>query len=180
MTTPDTSDPPAHERRWWHLDLVASGDRPASAAADGLDVRAVTGDDAEALAVLMLAAYEGTIDSEDETIVEARHEVGDWLEHDWPGVAATGASLIAIADEGTAAGAVLVSAWEPQEALINFVMTAPAHKSRGLGRSLVEQSLQRLAAAGITSARAAITVGNVESERLFSGAGFAAGAAIDP
>jgi len=124
--------------------------------------------DAEALAQLMLDAYLGTIDYEEETIVEARDEVARYftgtplLEH----------SRLRIAD-GEPVSACLVSHWGERGCpIVSYVMTAPAWKSRGLAAELLGQSLASLAAAGRTKVRAVITEGNVPSEAVFGRAGF--------
>ena len=72
----------------------------------------------------------------------------------------------------------LVSPWEADEVLIGYVITAPATKGSGLGRALVEHTLDRLTARRIASVRAAITVGNTPSERLFDSVGFTIGSFI--
>jgi len=182
MDTPDVH-PQVKQRRWWHLQLA---ERPAAESAavsgdgsiGGLSMRAIVADDLEALAQLMLDAYEGTIDSEGETIVEARDEVGGWIEHEWPDAVCSQVSTIGFDPDGDAVCAVLVSPWESDEVLIGYVITTPAAKGRGLGGALVEHVLDQLPSLDITTVRAAITVGNTPSERLFDSAGFATGTFI--
>ena len=172
----DTSEP-VKQRRWWHLRLA---ERPHAGGArtDGFDLRPIVESDLEALAVLMLDAYEGTIDSEGESIVEAREEVGGWLQHEWPDPVCSQVSTISFGHDGSANCAVLVSPWEADEVLIGYVITAPANKGTGLGRALVEHTLDLLTARRIASVRAAITVGNTPSERLFDSVGFTIGSFI--
>lgn len=173
----DDVEPTDKQRRWWHLQL---DDRaaPSGSSTDGLSVRSIVESDLEMLAQLMLDAYEGTIDSEGETIVQARQEVGGWLDSDWPDAVCSQVSTIAFDREGATLCAVMVSPWEPDEVLIGYVITAPHAKGRGLGRALVEHCLELLPAHGITTVRAAITVGNTPSERLFGSAGFDTGSFV--
>ncbi|MEO6125644.1 MAG: GNAT family N-acetyltransferase [Ilumatobacteraceae bacterium] len=172
-------DPADKQRRWWHMQLDARG-AASGVAIDGLSMRSIVETDLDAIAQLMLDAYEGTIDSEGETIVEAREEVGGWFDSDWPDAVCSHVSTIASDRDGTVQCAVLVSPWESNEVLIGYVITSPEAKGRGLGRALVERTLELLPAHAITTVRAAITVGNSPSERLFDRAGFTAGSFIVP
>lgn len=138
-----------------------------------LPVRAVTPDDAEALAVLMLDAYAGTIDSDGlETLDDARTEVAGFfagaplLEH----------SLVAEAD-GRPAAAVLVSRHDDVP-LIAYVMTAANHKGKGLASSLVARALRSLHAAGERRAHLWVTAGNVPAERIYRRLGFRRASAL--
>lgn len=132
----------------------------------GLFVRRPTPGDAEALAVLMLKAYRGTIDYDGEGIEEARDEVGGHF----GGAPIDEASTVLAAGGGLVA-ACLVAEYEG-DALIGYVMTAPDFKRQGLGRSVTAESLSRIAALGYSRVHAWITEGNEPSERIFVGLGF--------
>lgn len=138
-----------------------------------LPVRTVSPDDAEALAVLMLDAYAGTIDSDgSETLDDARTEVAGFfagaplLEH----------SLVAEAD-GRPAAAVLVSRHDDVP-LIAYVMTAANHKGQGLASALVARALRSLHAAGERRAHLWVTGGNVPAERIYRRLGFRKASAL--
>ncbi len=168
-------DDDASERRWWHLDLL----QPCTPTLPwlGLTTRAVERGDDEVLAVLMLDAYAGTIDSEGETIVEAREEIAGWFAKEGDDALVMSGSLIAF-DVPRAVSAVLLHRWEDDEVLVGYVITAADRKGTGLANLLLGLSLDVLKAAGIAKVRAAITVGNTPSERLFTTAGFHRGDAI--
>lgn len=143
---------------------------PAALAArglDGVEVRAVTPADREALAALMLDAFLGTIDYEGESIHEARRD----LDRFFAGQPLLGASTLACVG-GTPASATLVGLWQGH-VLIHLVMTAPAHKRRGLAGLVLARALAALGAEGQREVRAWITEGNTPSEAAFARLGFA-------
>ncbi len=123
-------------------------------------------EDELALAALMDSAYRGTIDYRGETLNQAVEEIRGWF-REGPLVAA---SWVAERDGGLQSGSLLSQI--DDHVLIAYVMTAAPFKGRGLARLMVLQSLRSLR--GRTSeVRAWITEGNVPSERLFVGLGFA-------
>ena len=131
-------------------------------------VRIPTPDDADALARLMLDAYDGTIDYEGETIVEARDEVARYfggrplLETSWLRVGG-----------GEIVSALLASHWAGRGCpIVSYVMTSPRLKGTGAATELLARTLRSLADAGHDEVRAVITEGNLPSERLFLRAGF--------
>lgn len=122
-------------------------------------------DDLEPLAHLMLEAYRGTIDYEDEDLDDARAEVQSFfdqeplLEH----------SRVAVVD-GTVVSAVLVSVFEGSP-FISYVMTLPEHKQHGWARRVVSAALDGLAREGHQGVAFYITDGNLASEELFRSLG---------
>ena len=133
----------------------------------GLPVRHPNADDGEALAVLMLDAYTGTIDfDESDTLEVARDEVGGYfsgepmLEH----------SFLAI-DAGRPVAANLICRYEGSP-LIGYVMTAAAHKGRGLATAVTQLALASLHAAGERQAHLWVTRGNTHAERMYERLGF--------
>lgn len=152
-------------RHHYVLDLEGFTPREWSGS-PGHVVRRPTPADAEALAVLMLEAYRGTIDYDGEGIEEARAEVGGHF----GGAPIDDASTVVATVDGMAA-ACLVAEYDG-DALVGYVMTAPDYKRRGLGRAVTSQSLSRVAALGYSTVHAWITEGNEPSERIFLGLGF--------
>jgi hypothetical protein len=149
-----------------HEYVLALGVREVPA--EDPSVRSPEAADLEALARLMLAAYEGTIDYDGETIAEAREEVARYF---------AGRPLLEVSwlrlDGGDVISAVLVSHWAERSCpLVGYVMTAPERKGAGAAADVLARSLGSLAADGHTEVRAVITEGNVPSERLFASAGF--------
>lgn len=151
-------------RHCYILDLGTA--RPPVPRVDSLATRSPSTADVEALALLMVDAYTGTIDYDGETVDEARMEVAGYfdgepiLEHSWLGV-----------QGGAVVSACLVSKHEDHP-LIGYVMTAAHVKNQGLAASLLGQSLDTLQAAGYTQVSAWITEDNVPSETIFLRAGF--------
>jgi ribosomal protein S18 acetylase RimI-like enzyme len=135
----------------------------------GLEVRHPGTHDTEALATLMLDAYEGTIDADGtETIDVARNEVAGYFsprlqpmpEHSF--VALDGAAPVA---------AVLVCRHE-ELPFIAYVMTATAHKGRRLATALTQLTLASLHAAGERQVHLWVTGGNTPAERIYERLGF--------
>ena len=117
----------------------------------------------------MLAAYENTIDYEGETleeaIVEARKAVDDvnflpdcsWL----------------IEGDAGFLSACVVWWYEPWQApLIAFIMTHPTAKGKGMGRFLMQKSMQALHDRGETEVYLAVTEGNDPAQHLYVSLGF--------
>jgi hypothetical protein len=133
--------------------------------AGNASVRSVTRDDLDRLARVMLDAYVGTIDFEDEDLDDAVDEVrsyldrGPLLEHSF--VAEVG---------GEMASAVLLSLSD-NTPFIGYVMTLPAHKGEGLARLVTTSSMSSLAGDDHRRIVLYITEGNVPSEALFRSVG---------
>lgn len=125
----------------------------------------ISKDDLHALAALMLDAYVGTIDYDDEGYEDAVVEVEGYL---------AGTPLLdysfAIAIDGELASAVLVRLEEGQP-FISYVMTRATHKGEGLARLLTNRALATLMDAGHEGVVLYITEGNLPSEALFRSLG---------
>lgn len=132
----------------------------------GATLRPPVADDRIDLARLMLDAYLGTIDYDGEGIDEAVAEVAGYL----AGSPLLEQSVLAVVD-GDIASACLAGRHDGG-AIIGYVMTAAAHKGRGLGRLVTETALTLLREAGHDTVDAWITEGNTPSERIFTGLGF--------
>jgi ribosomal protein S18 acetylase RimI-like enzyme len=136
----------------------------------GVTVRTPAAEDAEALAVLMLDAYRGTIDaSGDETLEVARDEVSGFV------AGASGTPMLehsrVAVDQGRLVSAALVSRFEGRP-LIAYVFTAADHKGRGLGDALTRNVMASLAAAGDERVHLWVTAGNIPAERIYERLGF--------
>ena len=129
------------------------------------DVRNVASDDLHGLARLMLDAYRGTIDFEDETYEDAVSEVRSFLEDD---PALEHSHVLEMA--GLLVSAVLVQVRDG-DLFIGYVMTDPDHKRAHLGRRLVHHALSRARTQGHQRAVFSITGGNEPSEALFASLG---------
>ena len=134
-----------------------------------LPVRHPSTDDTEALAALMLDAYEGTIDADgSETLEVARDEVRGYFSPERQPLPEH--SFIAL-DGDVAVAAVLVSRYEGLP-LIAYVMTETTHKGRGLATALTRLALASLHAAGERQAHLWVTRGNAHAERIYDRLGF--------
>jgi len=138
----------------------------------GFRSRSVRPDDAEALAVLLFAAYRGTIDDEGDSFAEALEEIEKTFHGDY-GRFLPGCSFVA--EEGEfLASACLVSFFEPHNApLVVFLMTRPETKRRGLARRLLQRSMNALLDEGYTRLTLVVTDGNDPAQRLYKSMGFA-------
>lgn len=128
-------------------------------------IRNVGPDDLDVLAHLMLDAYRGTIDYDDETYEDAVAEVRSFFE-DAP---APELSYVAEVD-GNVVSAVLVSIFD-HDPFIGYVMTDPAHKGTHIGRRLVHHALSGAKSVGHRRCVFYITAGNHASETLFASLG---------
>lgn len=147
----------------YEVDLSLHSDAQIPTVAGHL--RRLTENDRLALAHLMIDAYRGTIDSEDETLDDAIAEVASWFEDD-PLLRHS----FGVEHEGRLVSAVLVSLAE-QAPFVGYVMTAGGSKSKGLGSAVVEAAFASLRNDGYVSAVFYITKGNRPSERLFTSLG---------
>ncbi len=164
-----TPMPTRHEYR---LPLDNWHGRLSHAASLGFQLRGLRTADEGDLAVLMLEAYRGTIDYEQETEAEAREEVRSFLSGS-AGMEPLLEQSVALTKGPLLASACLIKHW-PRRGfpLVGYVITHPMFKRRGLAKTALGESLSRLRVGGHSEVRAVITEGNLASERLFSRAGF--------
>ena len=133
--------------------------QPALAARHPVDA------DRDALAALLLDGYRNTIDDEGEDLDDAYTAIDHYLAR----IERSHSYVVLEQDDVVAFAFVVVVNGTHY---VDPVVVAPQRKRRGLGRATVQLCLGSLAAAGISEVGAAITDGNVASERLFAGLGF--------
>ena len=150
-------------RLWMRLDLTATPPAPTRPFAT------VDGWTADALAPLLLAAYRGSVDDEDEDLEGATGEVERTLTGVY-GPLLTEASFVA-ADGDLPVGAVLVTLWE-ERPLVAHVVVDPAVKRTGLGTQLMNAAANALAADGQTQLDLFVTEANEPAVRLYRTLGF--------
>lgn len=126
-------------------------------------------EDAEALGVLMLEAYRGTIDDGGETLDDARGEVVKTLTGGY-GAFDFEASEV-IEREGVVVAGTIVTHYE-RLPMIAFSLTLPAWRRRGLARGGLLRAMERLTLAGHSRVQLAVTRGNTAAERLYESLGF--------
>ncbi|HEY7349366.1 MAG TPA: alpha/beta fold hydrolase [Ktedonobacterales bacterium] len=131
--------------------------------------RHLTADDIPALARLMLDAYRGTIDDEGESLDDALEVVQGTF------AGTSGALLEAcsfvIEEWGEPLACTLVTWWDEQP-LLAYVMTHPTAKNRGMGRFLIEKSVNALLAQGYRKVSLFVTRGNLPAQHLYERLGF--------
>ncbi len=144
----------------------------AAAAAAALDppgpwsqIRAVRRGDREALAVLLLDAYCGTIDDEGEGDQEALVAIDECFR----GMLWRHSVVL---DEGGTLTAMAFVVVVDGRHYIDPVATAASRKGAGRARAVTLAALQSLAEDGVDEVGAAITDGNTSSLRLFAGLRF--------
>ena len=141
--------------------------RPMEPPATALELRHPTDADAEALAVLMLDAYTGTIDYDGEDLDDARAEVAAWMRS---GGRSSEHSFVA-ADRSRLVSAILVGIGDGMP-VISYVMTAASYKGRGFATGLMQVSMASLHAAGYGRVELWVTVGNEPAEGIYERLGF--------
>jgi GNAT superfamily N-acetyltransferase len=151
------------EKLRYEIDLSNPALTPVS---ESFQIRTVVPADLTGLARLMLDAYVGTIDYEDENLDDAAEEVRSFL--DDPGSLLDRSYIVE--DEGEIVSAVLVSMWQGRP-FIGYVMTLPSHKKQGLARLVITHAITRLADDGHERVVLYITDGNTPSENLFRSVG---------
>jgi ribosomal protein S18 acetylase RimI-like enzyme len=133
--------------------------------------RAVRSEDGEGLAILLYAAYHGTIDDEGDSFADALEEIEKTFRGEY-GRFLPECSFV-ISEGEFLASACLVSLFEPHDApLVVFLMTRPEAKRRGLARSLLQRTMSALLDAGYSRLTLVVTEGNVEAQRLYASVGF--------
>ena len=160
------------KRYEYALQLPDFAPSKASRVDDELELRPVKIADAPAIADLMIDAYRGTIDYDDETLEDALAEVHAYLAGERGGQPWLTISCLAFVDDYLV-GACLVGEWsERQLPIIAYVLVRANWKRRGVGRQMVSTVLKVLKEKGFSEVRAVITEGNEPSEYLFQQMGF--------
>lgn len=165
-------------RHTYRLNLSTRGKLPALEM-DSMLMRPPESSDLQMLAELMLDAYRGTIDYEGETLEDAVGEVQAYLAGQRGGKALLSESRVCLVDNELVAACLAVNREARQQPLIAYVMTAAAWKNRRIAKRVLTATLESLATSGYPHVQAVVTEGNVPSERLFAGMGFAKSAKSD-
>jgi len=137
--------------------------------ADDARARVPQPEDGDALAVLMLEAYRGTIDDEGETLEETRAAVQQLFDGDF-GPLLWAVSEV-IEDGGRLVAATLITVWEDRP-FVAFTVTAPSHQRQGLARAGLQRAMNRLRAGDETELQLVVTLGNAPAEHLYASLGF--------
>ncbi len=125
--------------------------------------------DAPSLGQLMLEAYRGTIDEQDETLAAAIGHVQRFFAGEF-GDPLLDSSFVA-PEEDEPRSVTLVSLFEG-EPLLAQVYTSPAWVNRGFATRLIQMSMNGLADAGFQFLNLFVTEGNQAAEHLYDKLGF--------
>ncbi|MDD5263806.1 MAG: GNAT family N-acetyltransferase [Candidatus Bipolaricaulis sp.] len=134
--------------------------------------RVVSPSDKEALAILLFAAYRGTIDDEGDSFADALVEIEKTFRGDYGRFLSE--CSFAVEEGEFLASACLVTFFDPHGApLVVFLMTRPEAKRRGLARHVLERSMNALLEAGYERLTLVVTDGNEPAQSLYRRLGFA-------
>jgi GNAT superfamily N-acetyltransferase len=165
----DKFEPPKDRERLALVLDLATAPRPAD-----LACRAAAPSDKEALAALMLDAYRGTVDYDDESLDDALREIGHVFSGSY-GRFLPDCSFV-VADEAELSSACLVTLLnegKPDETpLLAFAMTRKRDQRRGLASALMLRSAAALSGLGYSRLSLAVTADNSPARRVYDRLGF--------
>jgi len=132
--------------------------------------------DRKDLAILLYAAFRGTIDDEGETFADALAEIDKVFSGHYGGLLL---DCSFVSERGAfLSSASLICLSEPDGVpLVVFSMTHPDAQREGLARHLMRQSINALLDRGHTRLRLIVTERNTRAQRLYESLGFEAIAA---
>jgi len=137
----------------------------------GIEYRGVRRGDQEDLAILLYAAYRGTVDDDGGTYADARQEI-DRLYACAYGEFLPGCSFV-IEEGEFIASASLITWWKPHRApLIAFTMTRPEYQRRGYAIATIRASMNALIDRGDERLTLVVTDGNERAQQLYARLGF--------
>ncbi len=135
------------------------------------EYRTVRKSDREDLAILLYAAFHGTIDDEGEPFSEALAEIDRTFAGDCGGLLFDCSFIIEQGD--FLASACLIGRPDPHDApLVVFSMTRPDAQGRGMAQFLLSRSIDALLDRGYGRLTLIVTEGNAPAQRLYASLGF--------
>jgi GNAT superfamily N-acetyltransferase len=135
--------------------------------------RTIRASDAEDLAILLYAAFRGTIDDAGETFADAEKEIESTLAGDYGRLLSDCSFTIEARD--VLSSACLISWYEPVSSpFVVFTMTRPESKAQGMAQFLLQQSINALLDRGYSRLSLLVTEGNVPAQRVYASMGFRA------
>jgi ribosomal protein S18 acetylase RimI-like enzyme len=135
--------------------------------------RAIRASDAEDLAMLLYAAFRGTIDDTGETFADAEKEIERTLAGDYGRLLFDCSFTIEARD--VLSSACLISWYEPVGSpFVAFTMTRPENKAQGMARFLLQQSINALLDRGYACLSLIVTEQNQPAFNLYTSLGFVA------
>jgi ribosomal protein S18 acetylase RimI-like enzyme len=131
--------------------------------------RTIVQSDRPELGELLLAAYQGGIDYQGETLEEAITVVQEMLDGRY-GRLLDRSSFVS-EQAGQPIGASIITLWKSTPLLCDL-MVHPDHKNQGLGTFLLKQSANALFAQGYRDLLLYVTVGNDNAQHVYEKLGF--------
>jgi len=133
--------------------------------------RTIRDADRQHLAILMYAAFRGTIDDEGGTFSDAVGEIEKTMTGDYGRL--LGDCSFVIPQGEFLASACLISWYEPSATpFVVFTMTRPEHRTQGMARFLLKRSINALITHGHSALTLIVTDGNRPAQSLYKSLGF--------
>ncbi len=133
--------------------------------------RTVRPSDRENLAILLYAAFRGTIDDEGETFADALVEIDRVFSGDY-GDLLFDCSFVIERGEFLASSCLIGLSESDGVPLVVFSMTRPDAQREGLARYLLRRSIDALLDHGFTRLRLIVTEGNTPAQSLYASLSF--------
>lgn len=127
--------------------------------------------DREDLAILLYAAFRGTIDDEGETFADALAEIDRTFAGEY-GDLMLDCSFVIERGEFLASACLIGRSGHDDPPLVVFSMTRPDAQCRGLARFLLQRAIGALLDRGYDRLRLIVTEGNAPAQRLYASLGF--------
>ena len=131
----------------------------------------VTRADVHGLGELMYSAYRGGVDSESESVEDARAEIEATLDGQY-GEIIPSASLIAMDGDRTASAVLFVWFEKEKMPLMAYAMTHADYKGRGIATKLIKAGLNGLIEAGYSECCLVVSDGNEPARTIYQKLGF--------
>ena len=135
------------------------------------ECRTVRESDREDLAILLYAAFRGTIDAEGETFADALAEIDRTFAGDY-GELLFDCSYVIEHGEFLASACLIGRSGPNDVPLVVFSMTRPDAQRQGLARFLLQRSIDVLLDRGHERLTLIFTEGNAPAQRLYTSLGF--------
>ena len=126
--------------------------------------------DVKPLGELLMESFRDTVDDEGETPEEAAEEVRVTLQGKY-GAFIPEASFF-IEEEGKPVSAIIVTLIRENSPLMAFVMTHPRYQKRGMGKYLIQKSINSLVELGYKEYFLGVTKKNYPAVKLYKKMGF--------
>ncbi len=160
----------------FYMELDIAGFRPREMGESSLRIVPWASRHLAACAGVAFRCYQGELDaviSEDYTSRQGcEHYLRSLVENPGCGIFLPADSLVALDEAGAPCGFILTSAISSSAAMIPQISIDPGFQSRGLGALLIEKTIARLRAAGLSSVRLTVTEQNRRALEWYRRLGF--------